>query len=227
MPGTHVGLHRKLCYHPHSISYGLSMKKHAISELEHEISRTRQEIIRNKEKLSRLARRLPKEEIKKDYSLKDWNGHDVKLSKLFGESNDLILVHNMGRQCPYCTLWADGFNGLVNHLEDRASFVVVSPDSPKIQKEFAKNRGWKFRMLSGHGNSFIKDMGFEKPKRGFMPGVSVFRKEKDGRIFRVAVDQFGPGDDYCMIWHFFDLLPLGPNGWEPKFSYPKNNKGRY
>lgn len=74
-------------------------------------------------------------------------------------------------------------------------------------------------MLSGHGASFIKDMGFESAKRGFMPGVSVFHKDKDARIFRIAVDQFGPGDDYCTIWHFFDLLPLGSNGWEPKFSY--------
>jgi predicted dithiol-disulfide oxidoreductase (DUF899 family) len=133
----------------------------------------------------------------------------------------------MGRQCPYCTLWADGFNGLVDHLEDRTSFVVVSPDSPEIQKQFAKRRGWKFRMLSGHGSSFIKDMGFESPKRGFMPGVSVFRKDKDGRIFRVAVDQFGPGDDYCTIWHFFDLLPSGSKGWEPKFRYSKNKRARH
>ena len=193
--------------------------KRAISVLEHEISRTRQEIVRNKKKLSQLSRRLPKEEIEKDYSLKDWNGRDVKLSKLIGKNNDLILVHNMGRQCPHCTLWADGFNGLVRHLEDRASFVVVSPDSPEVQRDFAKSRGWKFKMLSGHGASFIKDMGFESAKRGFMPGVSVFHKDKDGRIFRVAVDQFGPGDDYCILWHFFDLLPLGSNGWEPKFNY--------
>lgn len=108
------------------------MKKHAISVLEHEISRTQQEIVRNKKKLLQLSRRLPNEEIEKDYSLKDWNGRDVKLSRLFGKNNDLILVHNMGRQCPYCTLWADGFNGLVKHLEDRASFVVVSPDPPEI-----------------------------------------------------------------------------------------------
>src|SRR5207237_10511555 len=180
----------------------LSRKKHASLELEHEISRTQQEIVRNKEKLSRLVRRLPKEEIEKDYSLKDWNGHDVKLSKLFGKSNDLILVHNMGSQCPYCTLWADGFNGLVKHLEDRTSFVVVSPDTPKIQKEFAKSRGWKFRMLSGHGTSFIKDMGFEKPKPGFMNGVSVFRKQKYARILRVAVDQLCPGGECYLIMDF-------------------------
>ncbi len=194
------------------------METHTRLELEREISRTRQEIAKSRKKLARLTRRLPYEQIK-DYVLKDWSEHDVKLSELFGDKDDLILVHNMGRQCPYCTLWADGFNGLVKHLENRTAFVVVSPDSPATQEQFAKSRGWKFRMLSGHGNSFIREMGFQTAKRGFMPGVSVFHKEKDGRIFRVARDEFGPGDDYCIIWHFFDLLPLGTNGWEPRFSY--------
>ena len=40
----------------------------------------------------------------------------------------------MGRGCSYCTLWADGFNGLRHHFEDRAAFVVVSPDTPEQQK---------------------------------------------------------------------------------------------
>jgi predicted dithiol-disulfide oxidoreductase (DUF899 family) len=62
----------------------------------------------------------------------------VQLSDLFGEHEDLIVIHNMGVSCPYCTLWADGFNGLIRHLEDRAAFVMVSPDPPDIQKEFAK-----------------------------------------------------------------------------------------
>lgn len=28
-----------------------------------------------------------------------------------------------------------------------------------------------------------------------------------------------PGDDFCTLWHFFDLLPGGAAGWTPKFSY--------
>lgn len=164
-----------------------------------------------------------KNEIKQvvdDYIFKDWDDKDVRLSSLFGSNKDLILIHNMGRQCPYCTMWADGFNGVLDHLKDRAAFVVVSPDSPQTQKAFATSREWKFKMLSAKGSSFNKDMGFES-KDEAQPGVSVFQKTRDGKILRVAKDEFGPGDHYCVVWHFFDLLPNGANGWSPKFKYEK------
>ena len=35
----------------------------------------------------------------------------VRLSELFGEHDDLVIIHNMGASCRYCTLWADGFSG--------------------------------------------------------------------------------------------------------------------
>lgn len=158
-----------------------------------------------------------KEEVN-NYIFKDWSNKSVKLSSLFENKQDLILIHNMGKQCPMCTMWADGFNGVLPHLEDRTSFVVVSPDSPKIQKAFASSRKWKFKMLSADGTSFIKEMGFgtnEEP----CPGVSVFHKAKDNKIFRVAKDKFGPGDNYCIVYHLFDLLPKRSTGWMPKFKY--------
>src|SRR5688500_19325814 len=77
-----------------------------------------------------------------DYELIGSDDAPVRLSELFGEKDDLIDVHNMGKHCAYCTAWADGFNGVVQHLEDRAAFVVVSPDSPATQNEFAASRGW-------------------------------------------------------------------------------------
>ena len=52
------------------------------------------------------------------------------------------------------------------------------------------------------GYDFIKD-----GKHNYWPGVSVFEKSADGTIRRVAKDFFGPGDFYCNIWHFLDLLP--------------------
>ena len=89
----------------------------------------------------RSSKAKTKPEQVQDYVLKDWNNKNVKLSSLFGKNQDLILVHNMGTRCPYCTMWADGFNGVIDHLQDRTSFVVVSPDSPEVQKEFASSRG--------------------------------------------------------------------------------------
>jgi predicted dithiol-disulfide oxidoreductase (DUF899 family) len=141
-----------------------------------------------------------------------------RLSELFGKSEELFLIHNMGRKCPYCTLWADGFNGVYHHLADRASFVVSSPDAPNVQKEFAEGRSWRFPMVSHQGTSFASDMGYGSEENGWMPGISVFRREED-RILRLSDTGFHPLDDFSTVWHILDLLPEGPAGWSPKFKY--------
>jgi predicted dithiol-disulfide oxidoreductase (DUF899 family) len=75
----------------------------------------------------------------------------VRLSELFGDKNELFVIHNMGKACAYCTLWADGFNGVQHHLRDRAAFVVSSPDSPQAQQEFARApAAWERRV---HGTA--------------------------------------------------------------------------
>ena len=161
------------------------------------------------------ARAAPPEPVR-DYEFATLEG-TVRLSALFGDKDDLILIHNMGRTCPACTLWADGYNGLVPHLESRAAFVVSSPDEPVEQRRFAQSRGWRFRMVSLAGAEFAADMGFHV-ERGFRPGVSVFHRSGEA-ITRVSDAGLGPYDEFCALWHFFDMLPGGAGEWRPKFSY--------
>jgi len=142
----------------------------------------------------------------------------VRLSQLFAAKRDLFVIHNMGRSCPHCTLWADGFNGIYPHIADRAAFVVASPDAPEMQRSFAAGRGWRMPMVSHQGTSFAADMGYRSAQGGWLPGVSVFRSNAD-RIVRVADTGFQPNDDFCALWHLFDLLPEGAAGWQAKFSY--------
>ena len=152
-----------------------------------------------------------------DYDLVNSENQQIKLSQLFGSKKDLILVHNMGKSCPYCTMWADGLNGLLPHLENRSAFVVSSPDEPSEQKNFSASREWKFKMVSTKGTSFAKDMGFEQDGMP-QPGVSTFYKDGD-KIIRVGRDDFGPGDKYCPTFPLFDLLKDGTNNWQAKFDY--------
>ena len=142
----------------------------------------------------------------------------VRLSQLFGAKRDLFVIHNMGRACPHCTLWADGFNGIYRHVADRAAFVVSSPDPPDVQKSFAAGRGWAFPMISHQGTDFAADMGYRSAGGGWLPGVSAFRRD-GGRIMRVADTSFEPTDDFCTLWHLLDLLPEGAGDWQARFAY--------
>ena len=175
----------------------------------------RQEIADIRAKMRAVQNETAPDEVE-DYTFETVSG-TIALSQLFRDKDDLIVIHNMGRACPYCTLWADGFSGVYAHLADRAAFVVSSPDPPDIQRRFAEGRGWRFPMVSHRGNRFAADMGY-RSENGWLPGVSVFRKE-GGRLLRVADTGFSPGDDFCGVWHLLDLLPAGADGWQPRFDY--------
>ncbi len=152
-----------------------------------------------------------------DYSLETPQG-EVRLSVLFGDKDDLFVIHNMGASCRYCTMWADGLNGVYDHLASRAAFVVCSPDAPAAQKRFADSRGWRFPMVSHQNTSFAADMGYRAEDGSCQPGISVFRRD-NGRIMRVSDTDMGPGDAFCSVWHFFDMLPGGAGDWAPQFKY--------
>jgi predicted dithiol-disulfide oxidoreductase (DUF899 family) len=184
--------------------------------LHRDIERLEKELEQGARRLAAMKRDLPREPVK-DYVLAGWGG-PVSLSALFGPKRDLIVIHNMGKGCRYCTLWADGFNGVREHLADRAGFVVCSPDSVEVQKAFAESRGWRFPMVSGHGSTFIEDMGF-RGEKSWMPGVSTFHRRDDGGIERVARAAFGPYDPFCGVWHLIALLDEGEKGWAPKYEY--------
>jgi predicted dithiol-disulfide oxidoreductase (DUF899 family) len=186
------------------------------SALELQISDLEKSIKEKKKELANLRRDLPPAESK-DYIF-NTNGGDVRLSDLFGDNEELILVSNMGKSCKYCTLWGDNYNGINKPLNDRASFVVASPDDPTTQMEFASSRNWAFKMVSHHQNNWANENGFMK-EQGVYPGVVVYSKDATGKIWKHDKAFFGPGDNYCNMWDFIDLLPSGVNGWQPKYDY--------
>jgi predicted dithiol-disulfide oxidoreductase (DUF899 family) len=181
-------------------------KKDKSTGAEKKLKKLEEEILSARKKMVKLLSKQAKMDVQ-DYKLKDVNGNEVKLSDMFGDKNELILIHNMGKACSYCTLWADGFSGVTYYIEKKAAFGLVSPDSPDVQKEFADSKGWKFKTYSSAGSDFTRDMGYLVGENSYWPGVSVFQKSGDGKITRVAKDFFGPGDFYSSPWHFFDLLP--------------------
>jgi predicted dithiol-disulfide oxidoreductase (DUF899 family) len=129
----------------------------------------------------------------------------------------------MGSDCPYCTTYADGINGILHHLENRCAVVLLSPDPVATQKDFAFSRGWKFHMVSSHdhGEDFNSDMGFYKSEgdmAGVWPGFSCFHKDGDV-ITRTGFSYFDPGDEYCVLFPMMELLKGGQAEWQPKYNY--------
>jgi len=189
-----------------------------------EIRTIEEEISVKKEKLANLISKEPGKIIQ-DYTFLNSDKSEVKLSELFKDKNELIIVFYMGIQCKYCTLWADNYNGIVKPLSDRCSFVVTSHESPEKQNEIKQKRNWNFKMISRKNNTFAKDLGFiseaEVDCSGVgdpMPGIASFIKKEDG-IYLHHRSYFGPGDNYCNMWDFTTILPKGINNWEPKYIY--------
>ena len=152
-----------------------------------------------------------------DYTFASLDG-PVKLSGLFGAKRDLIVMHSMGLSCPNCTMVCDGFNGIYPHVRQRASFIVSGPDAPDKQTAFARERGWRFPMVSHVGTTFARDMGFVGDNGRMLPGISAFRRD-GAKIMRVSAANFHAETEFCAIWRLLDLLPEGADGWRPKFAY--------
>ena len=166
------------------------------------------------QELAQLRARAPVQEVP-DYEFRTLSG-PVRLSDLFGDQNQLLVIHNMGQGCRYCTLWADGFNGLLPHLEAALAVVLVSRDEPALQQRFAASRGWRFRLASHAGGSYLAEQGVGSG--GNLPGAVLYERE-GARILRRNACQFGPGDQFCALWPLLSLAGLDEASFTPQFSY--------
>ena len=151
-----------------------------------------------------------------DYALWSLAG-EVRLSSLFSGADRLLAIHNMGQGCRYCTLWADGFNGFLPHLESAVAVALLSRDDPETQRRFANSRGWRFRLASHRGGDYIREQTVY-PGHDNMPGAVLYER-KDGKILRKNAVVFGPGDMFCPAWSFLAMAGLGVEDWTPQFSY--------
>ena len=180
-----------------------------------EISRIEKQLYELTTKLNELKKTNSGSDVP-NYTFSTLDG-EVTLLDMFGDSNRLLLIHNMGQGCRYCTLWADGLNGFLPHLESAMSVVLVSKDSPTLQHTFANSRGWRFRLASHGGGDYIQEQTVMDGERN-MPGVVVYERNGD-RITRKNASMFGPGDLYCSIWNLLGMAGLSEADWTPQYNY--------
>jgi len=180
-----------------------------------EISKIEKQLFELTTKLNELRKTTPGKEVQ-NYTFTTLDG-DVTLLDLFGEHDRLLVIHNMGQGCRYCTLWADGFNGFLPHLESAMAVVLVSKDPPDVQRTFANSRNWRFRLASHGGGPYIQEQTVMDGDNN-TPGAVVYERGVD-RIVRKNSAVFGPGDLYCSIWNLLGMAGLGAADWTPQYRY--------
>jgi predicted dithiol-disulfide oxidoreductase (DUF899 family) len=120
------------------------------------------ELTRRSDELAQRRQQLPWVQIEKDYRFETDEG-GATLADLFGGRSQLIVYHFMfGPEytagCPACSSIADGFNGVVVHLEnhDVAMTAVSRAPFAKLQ-EYKRRMGWTFPWASSLGSDFNYD----------------------------------------------------------------------
>ena len=182
-----------------------------------EIKQIEQQIYELNQKLTQLRKANPSEKVP-NYSFSTLDG-ETTLLDLFGKSDKLLMIHNMGQGCRYCMLWADGFNGFLPHLETAMSVTLVSKDAPELQRRFANSRGWRFNLASHGGSAYIQEQTVT-PGQINSPGA-VFYERKGDDIYRKNSAEFGPGDIFCSMWGLLGLAGMGEAEWTPQYNYWK------
>ncbi len=185
-----------------------------------EITALEQEIATLTEKLAKLRKETTEATAVPNYVFETLTGK-ADLVSLFCGKKVLFAIHNMGQKCRYCTLWADGLNGFLPHLEDRFSVVLLSKDTPEEQQRFSHSRGWRFRMASHGDGAYISEQNVTPGESG-SPGIVCYMLKEDGSITRKGAANFGPGDAYCSLWHILSLAGLGEDSWSswtPQYRY--------
>ena len=190
------------------------------------------EFTRLRDQLSRHRRELPWVRVDKDYVFEGANGKQT-LSELFAGRQQLVVYHLMfdpswEEACSRCSFWADNFNGVLVHLNQRdVTLVAISRAPFEKLAAFQKRMGWNFNWVSSFGNDFNYDyyVSFtpEELEQGEIiynyapiktsmterPGISVFYKDQAGRIFHTYSCYSRGLDMLNVAYHYLDLTPKG------------------
>jgi len=187
---------------------------------------------RLRDKLSKARRELPWEAVTREYVFEGPSGKET-LRDLFDVHSQLVVYHFMfspdwNAGCPHCSRWADNFNGVIVHLNQRDVTMIAVSRAPYAKlSAYQQRMGWHFKWVS----SFETDFNFDfhvsftpeemKAKKAFYnfalqdpgpserEGVSVFYKDPKGRVFR-TYSTYARGIDMLNVdYQYLDLVPKG------------------
>jgi predicted dithiol-disulfide oxidoreductase (DUF899 family) len=120
------------------------------------------ELTRRSDAVARRRQELPWVPVQKDYRFETADG-PASLGDLFGGRSQLLVYHFMfgpdfAGGCPSCTAIADGFNGVVVHLEHHdVALVAVSRAPIEKLEAYRRRMGWTFPWASSLDSDFNYD----------------------------------------------------------------------
>lgn len=184
-----------------------------------------------RDQLSQQRRELPWLHITKEYTFEGPNGKQ-SLSELFDGRSQLLVYHFMFDPtwdvgCLHCSFWADNFNGIVVHLNQRdVTMIAVSRAPYNKLAAYKKRMGWDFKWVSSYNTNFNFDFGVsftpeeltrkeafynfvtQDPHSPEREGVSVFYKDS-GCIYHTYSSYARGIDMLNTAYHYLDLVPKG------------------
>lgn len=187
-----------------------------------------------RDRLSQQRQDLPWVVINKEYIFEGPDGKQT-LSELFDGRSQLVVYHFMfdpgwEAGCPSCSFWADNFNGILVHLNQRDVTMIAVSRAPYSKiAAYRKRMGWDFKWMSSYNTdfNFDYDVSFtseelaakkafynfttQDPHSPEREGVTVFYKDPAGRIFH-TYSAYARGIDMLnTAYHYLDLVPKGRN----------------
>jgi predicted dithiol-disulfide oxidoreductase (DUF899 family) len=197
---------------------------------------------RQRDQLSAKRRALPWVKVDKYYVFDGPDGNE-SLSDLFAGRSQLIVQHFMygpdwQEGCKSCSFWADSFDRVIVHLNQRdVSMVAISKAPLATLEAFNERMGWSFKWVSSFHNDFNRDyhVSFTPEEQddrseatynykpgGFgsseAPGVSVFANDEGGSVYHTYSCYARGLDALNSAYQLLDLVPKGRD--EGALSYP-------
>ncbi|MBV9277727.1 MAG: DUF899 family protein [Candidatus Eremiobacteraeota bacterium] len=179
------------------------------------------------EAVAEQRRTLPHGPSIEDYEFVDVaDGKTIKLSELFGKT-DSLLVYNLmfapadDAPCPMCTLWVDGYNGVMRHVNDATTMAVASRAPAAKLRALRDSRGWTNLRLLSSPKEYSRAIGSENEDGSQNPVMTVYRRDRNGlSLWYRSCAEF-PDESYrgidllSPVWNLLDLLPEGRGDWFP------------
>ena len=115
-----------------------------------------------RDQLSQQRRDLPWVAVNKEYVFDGPNGKET-LSDLFDGRSQLIIYHfmydpNWDVGCPSCSFWADNFNDITVHLNQRDVTLIAISKAPYSKiAAYKKRMSWDFKWVSSFDTNFNRD----------------------------------------------------------------------